>query len=269
VCWHALIFNRRKSLMFTRTDLPAPWQRRPITLVHLTLILLVSAGLVSAGLVSQPVPVAAATTPPEIRMDTWVTDGIVHSVVQSGNTIYLGGDFSYVGPTTGSFAQLDAATGAAATLPATDGSVMAIAADGAGGWYIGGTFTKVGDAARSKLAHILANGTLDPAWNPTADDIVWTLAVSGNTVYVGGQFAQIGGQARSRIAALDGATGLATVWNPNPNGGRVYTLAVSRNTVYVGAASTILVGRRVTTSLPSMPLLAKLPPGALIPANGE
>ncbi len=50
---------------------------------------------------------------------------------------------------TGSFAQLDATTGATAALPATDGRINAIAADGMGGWHIGGLFTKVGNAARS------------------------------------------------------------------------------------------------------------------------
>ncbi len=86
--------------MFTRTALPAPKQRRSITLVHLMLVL-----LVIAGLVSWPVPATAATPQPEIRTDTWVTNGTVSTVVQSGNTIYLGGDFTYVGPTTGSFAR--------------------------------------------------------------------------------------------------------------------------------------------------------------------
>jgi hypothetical protein len=31
----------------------------------------------------------------------WGTDGMVNAICRSGNTIYLGGQFSYVGPNTG------------------------------------------------------------------------------------------------------------------------------------------------------------------------
>ncbi len=61
-------------------------------------------------------------------------------------------------------------------------------------WYIGGWFSTVGDAERNNLAYIRANGTLDPAWDPSANAAVHALAVSGNVVYAGGEFTIIGGQ---------------------------------------------------------------------------
>ena len=91
-------------------------------------------------------------------------------------------------PIAGPGAPLDASTGSlAASFPKVNNVINAVAADGFGGWYIGGDFTTVGGLARNRLAHITAAGTVD-AWNPNADNSVWALAVSGSTVYVGGNF---------------------------------------------------------------------------------
>ena len=49
------------------------------------------------------------------------------------------------------------------------GFVKAMAPDGAGGWFLGGTFNRVGGQARGGLAHIAADGTLDPVWAPVAE----------------------------------------------------------------------------------------------------
>src|SRR5438445_10469522 len=43
----------------------------------------------------------------------WVTDGSVRSTVRDGSTIYIGGEFTRVGPNTGGGAAIDASTGAA------------------------------------------------------------------------------------------------------------------------------------------------------------
>jgi hypothetical protein len=102
------------------------------------------------------------------------------------------------------------------------GDVRAVVSDGAGGWYIGGTFTDVGGQPHRGLAHIDANRNVDPAFNAgiTATDglpSVESLALSSSapdagTLYVGGRFDRIGtgdGQPHLNIAALDGATGEA------------------------------------------------------------
>ena len=153
----------------------------------------------------------------DIRDEVYVTDGTVVAVAQAGGTIYIGGNFSYVGPSTGSAVPIDAATGAALGLPKVAGTTYAVAPDGSGGWYVGGIFTHVAGIPRSNIAHIQADHTVS-AWNPGANDQVAALLVSGGTVYVGGTFNTIGGQTRSRIAALDAVTGSATAWNPNCNG---------------------------------------------------
>ena len=150
--------------------------------------------------------------------DNWVTDGAVWAIVRDGTTVYIGGSFSYVGPNTGCGVPLSASTGSpAATFPNVNETVMAVAPDGSGGWYIGGTFTEVAGVSRNHIAHILSNGALDVSWDPNADEHVRTLAVSGSTVYAGGGFTSIGGQTRNHIAALDRATGTATSWDPDAN----------------------------------------------------
>ncbi len=177
------------------------------------------------------------------REETWVTNGTVNAIATTPSTTYIGGNFTYVGPNTGSFAALDAGTGVPALPYAkVNGAVNACAPDGAGGWYIGGGFSQVGTATRNNIAHILPNGTVDPAWNPNAGGTVLALAVSGATVYAGGSFTSIGGQTRNYIAALDAATGTATAWNPNAIT-TITALAVSGTTVYAGGYFTTIGGQ--------------------------
>ena len=126
----------------------------------------------------------------------YVTDGTVRAIAREGNTVYIGGDFNYVGPGVPYGASLDMATG----LPdlsfakPNEGVVKAIP-DGSGGWFIGGDFTVVGGQVRNHIARINSDGSLHP-WNPNASAAVTSFIVSGNTVYVGGRFTSIGGNSR-------------------------------------------------------------------------
>jgi hypothetical protein len=187
--------------------------------------------------------------------ELWVTNGPVNATLLSGSTLYIGGSFTYVGPPIGSFAALDAAGAPDRTFPPVNGTISAIAPDGAGGWYVGGTFNTVGGHPRNNLAHLKADKSLDFAWAPNANSAVTALAVappisgvSGSTVYAGGNFTSIGGQTRHYIAALDAVTGLATAWNPNANNA-VNALAVAPpisgvngSTVYAGGNFTTING---------------------------
>lgn len=84
--------------------------------------------------------------------------------------------------------------------------------DSANGWYIGGSFTNAGGFTRNRIAHILADGTVDPSWNPNANSTVNSIAVSGSTVYAGGSFSTMGIESRNRFAAIDVVTGSTTGW---------------------------------------------------------
>lgn len=177
-----------------------------------------------------------------VNPDLWSTDGNVHAIATSGNTVYIGGQFSHVRTHTGSFARL-ATTGELRepnSLTVEGGSVLCSAPDGAGGVFIGGEFTSVGGQGRSRLAHILADGSL-ATWNPGADGSVRALAVSAGIVYAGGEFFRVNGQNRRFFAAIEATSGLVTPWNPGTDGA-VSALAVSGGVVYVGGAFNYLGG---------------------------
>jgi hypothetical protein len=204
------------------------------------------AGGAVAGRVSQ-----AASNEVGTRPDIIVPDGAVMAVshdATSGVT-YLGGQFTRLGLNTGYGVPLNPDTGYPAAFPPVSNSggaglVFATAADGAGGYYIGGVFDTVGGETRGNLAHILADGTLDAAWAPSTNVLVTALAVSGDTVYVGGYFTAItdsfGTQTRNRLAAID-SSGNVTSWDPQANND-VNTIAVSGSMVYVGGRFTSFGG---------------------------
>ena len=169
---------------------------------------------------------------------TFGTNGSVQAVVRSGDTIYIGGLFDRVGPRTGPGVELALDGSQNAGLPEVSGGgslVQAVASDGSGGWYIGGLFTHVGGVARKNIAHIRADHSVDPAFNPNANDRIYALAVSGSTVYAAGLFTSIGGQTRNRIAGLNAANGTATAFNPNPdNDVLALVVSPSGSMIYVG-----------------------------------
>jgi hypothetical protein len=170
-------------------------------------------------LVSTPPALAAPSSAPD---ETWVTDGRVQSMEYVGDKVYLGGSFRQVGPNTGFGVALSATEGNwDASFPKVDGNVFAAVADGNGGWYIGGDFSKVGSSERSRLAHILPDGQVD-SWSPSANNTVRALALSpdGSRLYLGGTFTNVNGSVRSRLAAVDTTSGSLNMrWNPRANGG--------------------------------------------------
>jgi hypothetical protein len=131
------------------------------------------------------------------------------------------------------------------SFPRVAGAVYAAAPDGRGGWYIGGSFDRVGGVARRNLAHLTAGGGVDAAFDPASDGEVDRLAVSGGTIYAIGDFTSIGGRPRQELAALDAGSGRATTWDPEPTGPDLYlnALATSGSTVYVGGNFTAIGGQ--------------------------
>lgn len=99
----------------------------------------------------------------------WITNGSVNAIAVDGSYTYSGGDFTYVGPYAGCGAKITT------TNPQPDmaflkvtGTIYTAIPDGAGGWYIGSSFTKVGTYIRNYIAHINVDGTVDEGFNPNA-----------------------------------------------------------------------------------------------------
>jgi trimeric autotransporter adhesin len=115
--------------------------------------------------------------------------------------------------------------------------VAAVAADGQGGWFVGGDFWSVGSQTRWNLAHIDRNGHVYTAWHPAVDGDVEVLARSGRTLYLAGSFRNVAGVARAGIAAVDTVTGRVTGWRPSV--GKVDQIVATRSAVYIASGQTI------------------------------
>jgi hypothetical protein len=176
----------------------------------------------------------------------FATNGNVLAVQEIGDRVFLGGGFTRAGPMTGPASLIDEATGAPVPgLPRVNGLVLDAEPDGAGGWYLAGRFDRVGRDERTNLAHVLANGTVDPAFVPISSRLdnqdVRTVALVGSRLLVGGDFTYIGGADRTGLAELD-ATGHATGWNPRIEGA-VYALVPAGDRLYVAGGFQTIAGQ--------------------------
>src|ERR1700687_3726996 len=132
---------------------------------HLDRYLLLVACLTVAA---SPDAAAGASRPDR----TFVTNGPVNAVARSGDTIFIGGRFNQVGPRTGFGVEVATDGTQPMDQPEVSGGeglVQTVAPDGSGGWYIGGLFTHVGAGARNNIAHILADKSVDPSFDPNAN----------------------------------------------------------------------------------------------------
>jgi hypothetical protein len=128
----------------------------------------------------------------------------VNALAVSGTSVYVAGNFNYVGgQARQGLAELDASTGAPTTwsTEAVPGTVSAFAVTDSS-VYIGGNFLSVGFQARTGLAELSRSTGTATAWNPQLDGYVAALATSAGTLHVGGQFTSAGGQATGPYTQL-------------------------------------------------------------------
>ena len=98
------------------------------------------AALLLAGLaLTAPLPQPAQATG-GVNTNLWSTDGPVYSTLLSGNILYIGGDFTHVGPAVHNFGAVDKLSGepdlgwpSISAMPGND-DVFSIVPDGRGGW---------------------------------------------------------------------------------------------------------------------------------------
>jgi Domain of unknown function (DUF5122) beta-propeller len=154
-------------------------------------------------------------------------NGNVRAVVIHDTILYVGGDFTKVTDDRGSYARKGLAafnlvTGRVTAFKAdiNQGIVRTIAVDD-GMVYAGGTFTKINNISRSKVAALNpVNGNVIASFSSTSSQIngpVFALCCLDNKLFVGGNFTMVNGIERSYLASLDLKSGvLDSLFNPSP-----------------------------------------------------
>jgi PKD repeat protein len=194
--------------------------------------ILVSMGMTLgvAGLVLTPSGAALAVQTPQDRLvsplpASWTpsaVDGSVQSIVQIGNTMVMGGDFTQVeeaGSTTvlsrPNILAFNATTGALSTtfLPQIDGMVEVLlpSADGKS-VYVGGDFHTVNGKSTKSLTELsLSDGSTVTAFKtPSNNGKVKDLRLAGGNLWVAGSFTIMGGVAQTGLTTLNPITGAPT-----------------------------------------------------------
>lgn len=140
-----------------------------------------------------------------------VTGVAVYKLLQVGNTMFAGGDFSQVQDSrrTTTYARthlfsFDATTGAVTPLSVSfDGPVWALASNGPSLW-VGGNFRTVNGVARRGLVKLdSTTGQVDPAFNARTFGNVADIQLVTGRLVVGGKFAK-------KLQAVDPSTGADT-----------------------------------------------------------
>jgi trimeric autotransporter adhesin len=123
----------------------------------------------------------------------------------------------------GSAVVIDSASGREVARVSANGALVTAVADGRGGWFVGGSFTRIGGQSRVAVAHLLRSGVVDPAWRSSIGSAsgravaVDALARAGSRLFVAGSFGRVGGLRRPGLAALDAQTGAVLPgWAPRP-----------------------------------------------------
>ena len=150
--------------------------------------------------------------------------GAIYATVRNGNTVYIGGTFTYVaGQVRNRLAAIDLAGDTVTSWnPNMNNTVRTLTLDAPNSLlYAGGDFTTVnGATTRNRIAALsTATGTVT-SWNPNIANSVYALAldVTNNLAYLSGSFTTVNGATtRNRLAAVSTATGTASAWDPNAN----------------------------------------------------
>jgi len=169
----------------------------------------------------------------QLLQNRYAFNGKVNTVEVGDNTLFVGGDFDFVGQPVRNLTMIDVNTNLAnLNLPTTDNDIYGIIPDNLGGWYIYGSFSMVGDSIRKSVAHILPDYSVD-SWSISLDGPVYTMLLYNGAIYLGGQFYEVNGEERWLLAAVD-TDGNLLNWNLNFDGNTVHTIATDGSVMYCG-----------------------------------
>jgi hypothetical protein len=182
----------------------------------------IAAGVGACGLaIGSPAFAVVATAP----TPTWQTNGRVNVIVVHKNRVYIGGQFTAVRPpgapagsqevTRNHVAAFNVAKGTlVAWNPNANGTVRAIQVVGSH-VYLGGSFTRIRNSGRQRLAQVNNRTGAPTAWHPGANAEVLSFAYANGVLYAGGGFTTAGGAARAHLAAFNTSSGNLNGWSPS------------------------------------------------------
>jgi hypothetical protein len=193
---------------------------------------------------------------------TDMVNGKVFAMVRSGNTMYIGGQFTRVLHSNGTvayaatnLAAIDLTTGQGIPTfapPVTSSTTtavvrsLAVSSDGSA-LYVGGAFDSLGGQPVMNLGRInLTTGLADATFHPQVTGgidftIVYGMLLSPTRLYFGGDFMSVDGKVKKRVAAVDLTGTLDPNWKASA-GSKVRTLAFSSdgNTIFLGGRFTVV-----------------------------
>jgi hypothetical protein len=163
------------------------------------------------------------------------------AVSTDGSTLFVGGNFTKVGPyTRNRFAAFRISTGALLTKNPSFNATVTSFAVSSSTVYVGGYFTTVNGVSRSRLAALQVTSGALTSWAPKADSTVRALTLTGDKtkVIAGGHFNYVNGLTGRGLVALDARTGARRTWRINgvvkdygPDAA-ILSLAADTDTVY-------------------------------------
>lgn len=167
----------------------------------------------------------------------WETNGKVNTVIKRNDKLLIGGEFSYIGPNTGSAIMFNSQNNSIYNSDVKImGTVHALVKDANGKVYIGGEFESMG---RKNLLVLNPDGSLN-SLNIPVNGPVKALYSTANILLVGGSFDQVGTAQRSNCAAINTSNGQVLSLSPNPDG-EVRAFAMAGAEIILGGSfSTVM-----------------------------
>ncbi len=179
----------------------------------------------------------------------FATNGDVETTVISGDYLYLGGAFTYIGKKVGPVAFfLNGSAMPEKNMPIIgdirpywmSDRVFAVLPDGEGGWFLAGNFSRINHRQPySNFVHILKDKTVDPAWNLNWESggVINVLKSDGDYIYVGGTMAikDKNESLHQSVCRINRKTKeVDTQWNPDiKNQPHIDKIEISRDKVFL------------------------------------